>query len=393
MNWFRRFAITTWQPVLFYGLGAAVLVSIIGYQLGNMPLHLSGQELNAVHAAGNWHTILNNPLYAPHKIVLLLLQLLNFDNLAALRAVSAGWAIMTILLFFSALRHWFTKRIAIIGCLLLATSTWFLVAARSTTPEIMQTGLVALLAIGGWLRYSRARVIPILVGVGLTALLCYIPGMIWFMLLAAVWQRRTLRSSFDETPSVITLLAAGLLVILVAPLLYALIRSPQLIQTLFGLPTHLLSWQQLGRNALDVPLALFVRAPLNPSHWLGHVPLLDIFSNAMFALGLYSFFYRRQLDRAKVLTGIVLLVSILIALGGGITLTMLLPAVYIIIAAGVNLMLQQWLTVFPRNPLARGIGMSLMLLAVLLVSFYQLDRYYQAWQHAPQTKQTYNLNL
>jgi len=389
----RRLVITMWQPLLFYSLAAVVLLVLLGYQLGKLPTHASADEIQAISAAHSWRALLNNPLYAPHKLMVIILQKAGFKSLAALRAVSTVWALLILGLFFSTLRHWFTKRIAVIGTLLLASSTWFLIAARSATPEIMQGSLVALLAVGGWLRYSRARIVPLLCGVALTAVLCYIPGMIWFVLAAAIWQRRTLKTALNETPAATTVIAALLWFGMLTPLLYALVRSPRLLQTLVGLPLQLSAWSQLGRNVLNVPLALFVRAPLNPAHWLGHLPLLDAFASAMFLLGLYSFFYRRQLDRAKVLTGMGVMVTLLIALGGGITLTMLLPAVYILVAAGVNLMLQQWLTVFPRNPLARSLGTLLLVLAVFASGFYQLNRYFQAWQHAPATKQAYNRTL
>src|SRR5581483_2245887 len=166
--------------------------------------------------------------------------------------------------------------------------------------------------------------------------------------------------------------------VLLLPLLYALVRSPRLLQTLAGWPAQLPSWHQLLHNFVNVPLALFVRAPLNPAHWVGHVPVLDVFAAAMFILGLYSFYYRLQLDRAKLLTGLGILVTLLITLGGGISLTMLLPATYVVVTAGINLMLQQWLTVFPRNPLARGLGTLLVVLAVITTCINQLDRYYPA---------------
>lgn len=393
MKRLRRFIITVWQPLFLYTLFIGVLVVLLGYKLGTLPAHSSPDEVSALQAAHGWRDLLNNPLYAPHKLVLLALQLGSLKGLAVWRAVSVGWTLLTIFLLFGTLKHWFTTRIALLGTLLFASSTWLLVDARSITPEIMQASLVSLLAIGGWLRYSRARILPILCGVGLTALLCYVPGMLWFIALALLWQRRAIRAALEEAPLASTLIAMFMLLVMVAPLLFALVRSPDLVRPLLGLPEHFSSWQQMGRNLLDIPLALFVRAPANPGHWLGHLPLLDVFSLAMFVLGIYGFYYQRQLDRAKVLIALGCLAALFVALGGGVTLIMLLPVVYIVVTAGINLMLQQWLTVFPRNPLARWLGASLLVLAVVLTSFYQLDRYYQAWQHAPATKEIYSRSL
>jgi len=382
-----------WQPLLMYSVMIALLIALFSYKLGTMPMHISNDELHAVEAAGDWHHLLANPLYAPHKVILFAFRVASVDRLVALRSASVFWALLIVLLFFSTLRHWFSKRIAVMGSLLLASSSWFLWAARSLTPEIMQASLIALLALGGWLRYSRARVGPLLAGVLLTAAVCYIPGMIWFVLLAVIWQRRAIKSSLEETPGLLTAFAVFLYVLLIAPLLYAIVRNPHLLQNLLGLPTQWSAWQQIVRNALNIPLALFMRAPLNPAHWVGQLPLLDLFSIVMFVLGLYNFFFLRKLDRAKILIGLLVLVSALITLGGGITLIMLLPAIYIIVACGIDFLLQQWFKIFPRNPLARGMGLTLIVLSVLIAGSYQTARYYKAWLGAPTTKAIYSQTL
>ncbi len=389
----RQFILTMWQPLLIYGLTVALLLLLFAFRLNHLPSTISADEAQAVKATGNWHELLTNPIYIPHKLVLFTFQAAGLKKLALLRTASIFWALVIILLFFSTLRHWFSKRVAIIGCILLASSSWFLWAARSLTPEIMQSGLVALLAVGGWLRYSKARFGPMLIGIVLVALVCYIPGMIWFVLLALLWQRQAVKTFLSDTPGLLTVISIVLYVMLMLPLLYALVRNPHLIQTLLGLPLKLSSWQQYIRNALNIPLSIFVRAPLNPGRWVGQAPLLDLFGMVMFVLGLYNFFFLRKLDRAKVLLGLAVFVSALITLGGGVTIIMLLPAIYIVIAGGIDLLLQQWFMVFPRNPLARGIGLALVVCAVLISSAYQTDRYYRAWVNAPATKAIYNQTL
>ncbi len=382
----RQFILTMWQPLLIYGITVALLLLLFAFRLNHLPGTISADEAQAVKITGNWHELLNNPIYLPHKLVLFAFQAAGLKKLALLRSASVFWALVIILLFFSTLRHWFSKRVAIIGSLLLASSSWFLWAARSLTPEIMQSSLVALLAVGGWLRYSHARIGPMLSGVFLIALVCYIPGTIWFVLLALLWQRRAVKKFINDAPGLLTVAAIIVYVILVLPLLYALVRNPHLIQTLLGLPLNLSSWQQYLRNILNVPLSIFVRAPINPARWVGQAPLLDLFGMVMFVLGMYNFFFLRKLDRAKVLLGLSVIVTLLITLGGGVTIIMLLPAIYIVIACGIDLLLQQWFIVFPRNPLARGIGLALLVCAVLIASAYQTDRYYRAWVNAPATK-------
>lgn len=393
MKRLRRFMMEGWQPILLYGIAIAGLVLLFMYKIGSLPAGLSQNEIQALGSAQTWQAVLNNPLYAPHKVLILTLQTIGFHDKAVLRGVSACWALITTGLFFSILKRWYPKRIAILGTLLFTTSTWYLITSRLLTPEILQSGVVILLAVGGWLRYSHARISPVLLAVGSAAILFYIPGMLWLLIGAAIWQWPNIKIALKESSVLIAFSLTLLFLILIGPLLFAIVRNPSLGRELVGLPSSMPSLQQVIKGFVDIPLALFLRAPLDPVHWLGHLPLLDIFSTVMFGLGLYSFYFQLRLDRAKLLFGAGFIISVLIALSGTLTLTMLLPLVYIVVAAGLSLFLRQWLTVFPRNPLARTLGYSLLIIVVLAACFYQVSRYYVAWQHTPATKQAYSHTL
>jgi hypothetical protein len=66
-----------------------------------------------------------------------------------------------------------------------------------------------------------------------------------------------------------------------------------------------------------------------------------------------------------------------------------MPFIFIMVAGGMALMLQQWFTVFPYNPVAKTLGAILMTLAVLVTSYYTITQYYIAWPNAPETKTVY----
>ncbi len=393
MKRIRNFIVKSWRPLLFGLLAVALAVLIIAYRLKTLPGGVSNDEANALTASSSWRLILDNPLFLPHKLMLYVLQVGGFRQLYVLRIVSILWALLFILFFFMVLKHWFTTRISLLGTLMFATSSWYLVLARSLTPDVLLSSLVILMAVGGWLRFGRARALPLLLAAVVAALICYIPGMLWFMLVAAVWQRKAISQSLQEVGVVTSILGAFLFLLLIVPLIYSVVKSPAIGQTLIGLPAELPTWRVLSQNLVNIPLAVFLRSPINPTHWVGRLPLFDIFSSTMFLLGLYSFYYRRQLDRAKLLIGLLVLGAILIALGGTVGMAVLLPTLYIIVTAGINLMLQQWLTVFPRNPVARVLGATLLVVAILMSCAYQTQRYYNAWQHSPQTAQTFNHRL
>ena len=213
----------------------------------------------------------------------------------------------------------------------------------------------------------------------------YIPGFVWFVLGGLVWQRRIVLYELHQTKVVNKLLAGLLLLVLATPLIWASIKHPAVAQLSVGLPSIWPSPVQFLQNAYHIPLQLFVHGPNNPILWLGQSPILNIFEDAMFILGVYAFWQHRELERTRLLLGLGVLCSVLIIIGGLVTITALIPLIYITIAAGLLYTLEVWFSVFPRNPVARGVGILVLAVAMLVSCNYHLREYFVAWPNAPAT--------
>jgi hypothetical protein len=85
--------------------------------------------------------------------------------------------------------------------------------------------------------------------------------------------------------------------------------------------------------------------------------------------------------------------SLLVALGGTIGLTLLLPYIYLLFASGLAFMFWQWKKVFPYNPFAKVLLVILLGSATAVVCFYQLSHYFVAWHEAPSTRQSFTRQL
>ena len=370
-------------------LGVALAASLLLWHLDSLTPAWSAGELATRSASSSLHAILNDPINAPFKLVVYGLIKIRPHSIMVVRLASALFGALTIGLFFFIVRSWHSSRIAWLASLLLATSTWFLHTARTGTPDVLLFGLLILMALGLLMQRTRHRRLLVAIMAFSVAVAFYVPGIVWFLLFTAVWQRRVIRDSLYKIPR---LVAAGSLagfLLILAPLAWAASRNWHLIFAVFGLPEQLPKWLPVVKNLLDVPLNLFVRGPYLPGFWVGRTPVLDVFGTVLFVFGVYAYWQHRRLARFASLLSIFLLTDILVALGGPVTLSLLLPFVYLVIATGLAFLLGEWLSVFPRNPLARGFGLAIVTLAVLLSCTYQLDRYFIAWPRQPATKQAF----
>ena len=134
----------------------------------------------------------------------------------------------------------------------------------------------------------------------------------------------------------------------------------------------------------------FRSAPFPELH-LGRLPMLDIFSAAMFALGIYYFAVRIKTRRSIILFSSMVLLFILVPLSPlyQLSATILMSFVFLCVISGIVELLNQWFAYFPRNPWARNFGVAMIVVAIGFASFYHLERYFIAWPNTPETKSVY----
>ena len=106
-------------------------------------------------------------------------------------------------------------------------------------------------------------------------------------------------------------------------------------------------------------------------------------------LGAYFYATHFKNVRTRILVVLALLGSILTALNGPIGMSFLVPLAYLIAATGITYLLHKWLSVFPKNPVARVAGITLVTLAIAAAATYHVIAYYVAWQHNPDAVATF----
>lgn len=365
---------------------------MLGYKLGRLIPGLSPAEVASLQGTTSLKAIALNPVFLPFKLGEYAIFRLGLNSPAGVRMVSALIGAASIGIFYLILTRWHTRRIATIGAILMLSSSWFLHTARVATPTILYVfDIVFLLYFAALAYQATARRRTLLLGALVVGTALYTPGMIGLLLVVVIWQIKPIIAFIRKNPIWILLVGVICFLILLAPAAYAIYHDPSFTLKLLGIPEKIVPIEMLKRLGI-LPWQLFVRGPRDASIWLARLPIMDIFTGTMFAVGIYNYYLRFKLPRTNFLLMLSIVLILLIAILNMPTVAMM-PIVFIVVTGGVTLLLQQWQTVFPHNPIARNIGFCVLLAAVLTSAWYQTSSYFVAWSHNSATKVVYQLKL
>ncbi|HUB93977.1 MAG TPA: hypothetical protein VMB52_05750 [Verrucomicrobiae bacterium] len=386
----RGFYLRSWRGLVL-GLSLALIAYLLYFhRLSSLLPGFSASELTTYTAVGNWHSIAKNPVNAPYKLLVWLFAIVLRRGILASRAISAIIGVAIALLFYVVARAWCHYRVAFISTIMFATSAGLLRFARLGTGDVTQMSVLALLVVVLW--YRQQKEWRLLIGYLLVALfvvLCYVPGMFWFEALGFIPLSTTIRGQLRRTK---TIHLAGLLVmflVLLAPLIIASVGNPRVLLQLSGLPQTVSTISHVGHDFLTLVLGILVHSSGSPALWVGHAPLLDAVEVIIAILGAF-YAFREATGRTTFLFGWLTIGIVLASLGGSVTFACIVPALYLFIAIGFDHLLGSWLTVFPRNPIARVTGIGIVCLMAIFSILYQVRTYYVAWPHTPGTREVYS---
>lgn len=379
----------------------AVLVLLLTFKLGSLVDGLSQSEAETkVLLASNGlklGEVIREPLFLPYEGLQYLLQFTPFTGPSGTRSIGALFGLLSVLAMFYIFKKWYTLRIAVLGSVLYATTSWFLHTSRYADESAVYL-LVPLLVAAMIALQAKARSRLAMAGAmifGLSAL--YIPGIILFLLPAVIIKRKVIFKALRLQPLWYKLVTATVGLLLLAPLVVMVIKplpgSSALsnLAQLIGLPGDGLHSVKTMLFTLKDRLAdIFVYNTSGPIYAPGHLPWFDICTAVLVAIGIVQFARYWRLDRSKLIATTGLLSLGLIALGGPVSSVILLPFLFLFAVEGLKWLLEIWLDVFPRNPFARGFAVAMICVLTLSVSFYQINKYYFAWGKAPETRQVFN---
>ncbi|MFA5004017.1 MAG: hypothetical protein WC498_01940 [Candidatus Saccharimonadales bacterium] len=390
MKRLKDFYFRTWRQAVAVLLLTAVGYLVFFHNLGDLLPGYAPSEVASYHASEHFKGIVAHPVDAPYKV--LVYGIIHFapNHLFATRVVAAGIGVLACLLFFVVVHAWFSYRIAFLTTILFATSNGLLHIARLGSPLVLQLALLLLIAGALWLQNTAHRTIALYGTIAVLVAAIYIPGLVWFELLGLVLWRKAVMNELRKLSWPHVTLVSLLGVLFLAPLIRACIIFPSTIRDIFGLPDHLSSITNFGTNLLHTVSSIGFRSYGTSDILLGHTPLLDITQVVLLLLGGAVFFRHWRLARSGFLFAATGLAVVLASLGGSVTTSVLLPLLYIFIAAGLYELLRIWLSVFPKNPFARLTGLFIVICLVLFSVLYQWRAYFIAWPYNAATRTTFS---
>lgn len=379
-----------WIPVCFIAL-----ISLMFYKLGSLTGGVSAKEYMVATQPIGWHGLYLNALNFPMQFVRSMIAWMDPNRgMTLLRAPNAVFGMLAVVSFAWLLKVQHGLRTAILGTLLFSTSAFVLHISRIASFDVIYLASVPLLLASiVTIQKMPQKSWPFILSALVWSALLTTPGLIWLVawIISRHWE--DLASSWQNLNRLKRFLVASILSAWVVPVGLSSWRDIHNLGQWLGLPKSLPGPLDLTRNIIKVPYHLFVRGPHDPTLWLDHTPILDFFTLLVCVIGLYFYIRHWQSNRSKLVGGVALIGTLLIGVAGPVSLALLVPLLYICAATGVAYLIHEWLKTFPVNPIARVMGITMVLIAVLFSCTYNLRAYFVAWPNNNETFTAFSHHL
>lgn len=369
-------------------IALVALCFLLLFRLGSLTKGVSADEVKTATTIYGWHGIYRNPLYLPINIIRSVFYKIDPQHgQTILRIPNVIFGCLSVISFACLLCVWHGTRTAFFGTILFATGAWTLHVSRMATYDVLYLLSVPTLLLFNTLMHRYYDNIVVYFGtLCIWGMFLYVPGLIWLIILNIFWEREALSKGWQAYSALWQRIAIIVVSIIWIPLIANYLRNLKKIEIWVG---HLQNTGSITHSLklfLAVPFHLFIRGPEYPQIWLGKAPVFDVFVLTMCLLGFFFYISHYQANRSRMLGSYALTAWFLAVFGGPIMFSLMVSLGYVCAAAGIAFLMREWLHVFPTNPLARSLGIGLILLLVTLSSFYNIRSYFIAWPYNPSTQ-------
>lgn len=386
-SFLRELTLYRFRYYIGYGLFATLLIAILTVDITTVPRGLTDAEMASAVASNqislfspSTDDVINLPYHLAQKASISLLGLTPL----AIKLPSIILAFITGVALAFMLSHWFSRNVAVLASLLACTSVPFISMGRTGAPLVMVTvwTIILLLAATQLTTRSTGTFPWKLVALTSGILLLYTPLGIYpiVALFISGLLHPHVRHQIKRTKGWQAAVLGLLSTILLAPLVIAAATHPSVLLEMTGVDKFILSPAELQASIVSLLRTFF---SFSQSHiGVSLAPFLT-FTVAAFALfGFLRVLKDRHAARSYMLliwTGIV---TVVIILSPSQTFLLFTPAV-LFLAIGVETLIREWYSLFPRNPYAR-IG-ALIPITIIVIGAVNIagSRYFDGYLYTP----------
>lgn len=395
-SWLKQASLYNFRFVIGYGAIVLIVLVTLLVDINSLPNGISQAEMqSAVQSTDislklpQYDWLINAPYHVLQKLSISALGLSRLS--LVLPSIAIG--VLTLLLFWLTIRHWFKKSTAVIATLVTASTIPFISMLRTGAPDIMLPFWTILFLFAG-VRFLINREKGFrwkLLLVVATAGLLYTPFGIYSFLAFVVGGifHPHVRSRLRHVKRVRLLLLTVIFIGLIAPLLVALAHMPTMFYTLTGLDHTTLSPQRIVENLLH---AIYLYGNFSTSTLAGTyiTPAFNVASVVLMLLGFMQLVRNHHTAQSyAILTwfGISVVVALLVSQSYAVVL---MP-VLMLLANGIRTLINEWYELFPRNPYARLAGLATLSVLFIGITTGNLSHYFHTLRYVDSP--AYNASL
>lgn len=383
---FSKYTLYRWRYQIGYSLVGVLLAGMLIFAGLYLPGGLSAAEETSVITSASLS--LSNPSsLAVTSLPYHAVQAAIFSTLGAgaftVKLFSLIIALASAIGLIALLRRWFKPNVAVFASLIAISTGQFIFLAQHGAPGILYIFWpVVLLLLGTQItRVKKLRLLWKVLFVISAALSLYTPLSIYPLLaigLSTAFHPH-LRAVVRRFSRARVIWSSVAFLLLISPLIWLIVISPQLGVALLGIPTDWSSFSIIDNASTLMQQYLFFWQPSSGSLM---TPVFGLGSAILIILGLHRLILTRETTRSYLIIFWILCLVPVLLLNPSFTSVNFVPMV-MMLAAGFTSLTTYWYRLFPLNPYARISGLVPIIILVGALIISGVGRYAYGYHYSP----------
>jgi hypothetical protein len=383
-----------WRYVFGYTLLALLYIGAIIVSALHIPGGLSQAEIDMVNTTNHLNFSIEG--IAVTNLPFHLLQLLFFKlfgvSLLTIKAPAVILSIASSVAIFFLLKRWFKPSTTILSLLIMATTGQFLFIGQSATVGILYIFYTALTLLFATLILQKAQNASIWrISLAITTALSLFTPYFWYinlgLLIIAFLHPHPRYFLISRKHRKSWIVPFSILFVMVCGINFLCYKSRALFYNLIGINSLSFDIVANLRTLYYTYIRIFPSVVGNQI-----TPIMDINAMVLIGLGLFRSFQKISSARSFMIWSWLILALALLIFQPSLTPIIIIP-LFILLAVGLESLMNMWYGLFPRNPYARGTGLVLISMLIIVMAVGGSFRYIDGYRYFPEAVSRFNKDL